>query len=147
MTYPFDQISALGKANGQLALALVQIARDSGEGYVQIGSKAATAVFDQFKGMKPGSLPGLNSESTTSLFSEVEKNREASAAKIKTAFDEWQGCCKDVLSQAAGGPQQFTDSVQNWFQPLIKSLAIGPESAVKEPVPTPRAAAKSVETA
>lgn len=143
MTYPFDQITSLGKANGQLVVALAGIARDNAETYAQISGKAATAMFEQFKGLKPGAPPSFSSEPVTGLFGEIEKSREASVAKTKAAFDEWQGCCKDVLSQVAGGQQDLAQSVQTWFQPLFKPFATEPEKAANVPAPAPRTPAKT----
>lgn len=121
MTYPFDQISALGKANGQLATTLAQIARESGEAYVQIGGKAATAVFDQFKEFKPGSVPAFNGEQIQDVFGEIEKCRENSAVRVQAAFAEWQDSCKDLLSQAAGDHQAFSQNLSAWLQPANKT--------------------------
>lgn len=131
MSYPVDQFTALAKANGQFLLKLTEIARVSGENYAQLGGKAVATYFDQLKELKPGSVPSFASEGVTGLFSDVEKSREASLGEIKSAFDEWQGCCKEVLSQAAN-PQELTGAVQAWFQPLLTISASGPEK-VKAP--------------
>lgn len=147
MTSPFEQIASLGKANGQLAVTLASIARDNAETYAKISGQAATAIFDQFKELKPGVVPSFSSEPITGLFGEIEKSREASVAKTKAAFEEWQGCCKDVLSEAAGGQQDLTQSVQSWFQPLFKPIATEQEKAAKVPAPAPRTPAKPAETA
>src|SRR3546814_13424009 len=76
MSYPLDQITALAKANGELVLKFAEIARSGGEEYAQIGSKAATLFVDQFKELKPGTVPSFKSEAVTSLFGEVEKRSE-----------------------------------------------------------------------
>src|SRR3546814_18538612 len=62
MSYPLDQITALAKANGELVLKFAEIARSGGEEYAQIGSKAATLFVDQFKELKPGTVPSFKSE-------------------------------------------------------------------------------------
>ncbi|MDF0543953.1 hypothetical protein PX699_16495 [Sphingobium sp. H39-3-25] len=146
MTYPFDQIAALGKANGQFATVLAQIARESGETYVQISSKAATTIFDQFKEFKPGSVPALKGEQFTGLLGEIEKRHENASTRIKSAFEEWQGAVKDAFSQATEGQQAFTEKLGVWFQPVAKT-PVAPEKPAEEAAATPRAAAKSKETA
>ncbi len=134
MSYPLDQITALAKANGALVLKFAEIARTGAADYAQIGSKAAALLVDQLKELKPGTVPGFKSDAATSLFSEVEKSREATANKIKAAVDEWQGCCKDVLSQATN-QQELTETVQTWFQPLLQTPASEPEKVKAAPAP------------
>ncbi|PNQ03428.1 MULTISPECIES: hypothetical protein [unclassified Sphingobium] len=142
MTYPFDQISALGKTNGQFATSLAQIARESGEAYAQIGSKAATAMFDQFKELKPGKAPVFRSEPVTGFFDAIEKSREESVAKIKAAFDAWQAGCQEVFAQAGTGQQAFAETVTAWFQPQAKAPAASAKAS-GDAAPAPRASVKS----
>jgi len=145
MSYPLDQITALAKANGELLLKFAEIVRTGSEDYVQIGSKAATVFVDQLKELKPGTVPSFRSDAATRLLSDIEKSREASVGKIKAAVDEWQGCCKDALSQAAG-PQDLTDTIKAWFQPLLNTPPAEPEKA-KVPAAPVRTPAKATETA
>ncbi|MCF8710106.1 hypothetical protein [Rhizorhapis sp. SPR117] len=142
MSYPLDQITALAKANGELVLKFAEIARTGGEDYAQIGSKAATLFADQLKELKPGTVPSFKSEAVTSLFGEVEKSREASVGKIKAAVDEWQDSWKDLLSQATN-QQELTDTIQTWFQPLLKTPAAEPEKAKERAAPAPAPAKAS----
>ncbi|EQB16744.1 MULTISPECIES: hypothetical protein [Sphingobium] len=147
MTYPFDQFSALGKAHGQFVAALAQIARESGEHYAQISGKAAASLFEQFKDLKPGAVPNFDSEPLTSLFGEVEKSREASLEKIKSAYDDWQGACQDVFSETARGQQDLVEQAQAWLQPLINPGAITPGQAAAKSAAAARASAKTADTA
>ncbi|EPR10990.1 hypothetical protein M527_04565 [Sphingobium indicum IP26] len=141
MTYPFDQISALGKANGQLVVALAQIARESGQSYVEIGGKATTAVFDQFKELKPGTVPNLKSEPVMAFLGEIKSRWEESAAQIKLAFEEWQEGCRDLLSQAADGQQAFVQSLAVMFQPSAQTPT-EPDKASTDSAPVPPAPVK-----
>ncbi len=140
MTYPFDQISTLAKANGQLALALAQIARDSTETYAQIGGKAATAVFDQIKALKPGTAPAFSSEPLTGLLGAFEKDREASLAKVRAAFDEWQGVYREAVSQAAAGQQEFVDSARALFAQQTTTSTAQPDKTAKKSSAEPTSA-------
>lgn len=146
MTYPFDQITTLAKANGQLALALAHIARDSTENYAQIGGKAATAIFDQIKALKPGTAPNFSSEPLSGLLGEFEKDREASLAKVRAAFEEWQGVCREALSQAATGQQELIDNARTWFSQQAATAPAEPGKVAKEP-PAQRATAKPADAA
>lgn len=147
MTYPFDQFSALGKAHGQFVSALAQIARENGEHYAQISGKAAASLFEQLKDLKPGAVPKFDSEPVTSLFGEIEKSREVSLEKIKSAYDDWQGACQGVFSEAVTGQQQLTGQAQAWLQPLINPGVADAEKAAAKPAGAARPSAKSAETA
>lgn len=57
----------------QAALKFAEIARSGGEDYAQIGSKAATLFVDQFKELKPGTVPSFRSDAVTSLLGEVKE--------------------------------------------------------------------------
>jgi hypothetical protein len=142
MSYPVEQILALTRVIGQFALKLAEIARTAGQDYAQTGAKATAAFVEQFKELKPGTVPAFNGEGISGLFGDLEKSREESLAKAKAAFDEWQGSYKDLLSQGTG-QKELTDAVQSWFQPLLKTFAAEPEKA-KAPA---RAPAKTPETA
>ncbi|PZU62641.1 hypothetical protein [Sphingobium sp.] len=147
MTYPFDQISALGKANGQFATTLAQVARESGETYVKVSGKAASTIFDQFKEFKPGtSVPAFKSDELTGLIGEIEKRHVEASARIRSAFEDWQGAVKDAFSQATEGQQALTEKLTVWFQPVAKTPA-APDKAAEEPASTLRASAKSRDTA
>ncbi|MBO9378748.1 hypothetical protein GG804_18420 [Sphingomonas histidinilytica] len=142
MSYPLDQITALARANGELALKFAEIARAGGEECAQIGSKAAALFVDQLKELKPGTVPSLKSEAVTSMFNEAEKSREMAATKFKAAIDEWQGSWKDLLSQATN-QQQLTDTLQAWFRPLAKTAATEPakpSEPARSPAKVPQAA-------
>jgi hypothetical protein len=146
MSTPLDQITALAKANGELVLKFAAIAQSGGEEYARIGSKAAALFIDQLKELKPGTVPSFRSEAATSLFSEVEKSREASVGKLKVAIDEWQGSWKDLLSQATN-PQELTDTVRAWFQPLARQASVTEPEKAKVPAGPAPAPAKTSATA
>lgn len=117
MTYPVDQIVSLVKANGQLALNLANIARASGEECLQISGKVASDFAGEFKDFKPGQYPVLKGEAGTALFSNLEKNREETLAKVQAAFEEWQSTWKDVVSDTTGSEElagKFQDLLQPW---------------------------------
>ncbi len=116
MTYPVDQIVNLLKANGQLALKLAEIARTSGEEYLQIGSKAANGFAGQIQDIKPGQFPGFKSEAGTAILSDLEKSREETLLKVKTAVEDWQSTWKDVVSDTSA-PKELTDKFQGLLQP------------------------------
>lgn len=142
MSYPIDQILALAKANGQFAIRLTEIARETGEDYAQLGTRATASFFEQFKELKPGTFPAFTSEGASNLVGDIEKSREEWLAKAKAAFDEWQGSYKDLLSKGAG-QQELTQTVKAWFQPLLKVITPEPEPAKA----TVRAPAKATEAA
>ena len=119
MTYPFDQIGALGKANAQFAAELAQILREGGERYLQASGAARAAVFDQFREVKPGTVPAFKADALTAFFGEIEECRKDSTAKLQSAFDAWQGYCKDALSKAVDGQQNFAGSLTGWLQPSV----------------------------
>jgi hypothetical protein len=142
MTYPLDQIVALAEANGRFFFKLTNIAQSAGEDYARIGNKAATAIVDQFKQMKPGTVPIFKSDDANILVGEAEQSREASLAKLNAAFDEWRGCCKDALSQTVD-QDEMTRAVQRWFQPLFNTTATKAEK-VKPGSPTTKTVSEVV---
>lgn len=121
MTYPIDQIIALARANGELALKLAEIARSAGEQYLQIGSKATAAVADQVKDVKPGAVPTFNSEEARNLFAEIEKNRQAALTEARSALTEWQGSYTALFTDASN-QQELFNSARALFEPFF-SLA------------------------
>lgn len=143
MTYPFDQIGSVGKANGQFAAALAQVARESAEAYVHIGGKTAALAVDRIKDLKPGSIPAFNAEQITSLFGELEKHREAAANRIRTAFEDWQGHWKEAFSEAAGAQQTLVNDLAALFQPPIGVAPVpgkpAPDKGASEATPAPDA--------
>lgn len=76
MIYPVDRIVDLLKANGQRALKLAEIARTSGEEYLQLSCKIASGFLGQVQEIKPGQSPGFKSKAGASILSEIEKIRE-----------------------------------------------------------------------
>lgn len=142
MSYPVDQIVALAKANGQFVLKLAEIARMGGEEYMRIGSKVAAGLVDDLKDIRPGTVPAFQSGNVTGLIGEIDKSRDEAVARMKSAFVEWEGACKDALSQVTD-QQKLMDAAQVWFQPLLKMPSTGPDKA-KAPT---RTAAKTAEAA
>lgn len=140
MTYPIDQIVALTKANGQLALKLADIARTAGEDYAQIGGKAVAAFADQCKALKPMTAPAFGGEAVSGLFGEMEKSREASLARTKAAFDEWQDRCRHVFADA-DAPRELANGVQRWFQPFLMAETASAKAPPRAPAKAAAAAA------
>jgi hypothetical protein len=131
MTYPFDQIAALGKANGQLVVALVNIGRENSETYARIGGKTTSALVDQFKDWKLGTVPDFKSEPLTICYSEFQSCGEDAVSRIKSAFDEWQECSRDALTQAAEGQQGFVQTWASWIRPAGQASPVEPVATKK----------------
>ncbi|MFW2828386.1 hypothetical protein [Sphingomonas sp. ID0503] len=122
MTYPIDQIVALAKANGQLALKFAEIARTAGEQYLQVGSKATAALADQVKDAKPGAVPSFNSEEATNLLAEIEKNRQAALTEARTALTQWQDSYRTLFADASS-QQELMNSARALFEPFFRLSA------------------------
>ncbi|MCC2978267.1 hypothetical protein LK533_16575 [Sphingomonas sp. PL-96] len=145
MTYPYDQIRVLGKANGQLITSLFQSAREAVEEHARIGAKAFEVVLNPLGDGKPGSVPAFDSGRLAALFGEVKGSREASVARVRSAVEEWQTCCKDVLAQVTESQQAFGESMLAWFQPLTE-MSTDPSrktATVEQAAPDQGARAKS----
>jgi hypothetical protein len=87
-------------------------------------------------------MPVFEGGGISGLFGDLEKSREESLARAKSAFDEWQGSCAGLLTQETG-QKEFADAIQFWFQPLLKTVSSEPE----KPKAPGRALAKTPETA
>ena len=97
MTYPVDQLVALAKANGHLALRLADIMRTTGEEFLSTSNKARSSALDHLKDSKLGAFPVLNGDSTSSAWREMEKSREEALAQTRAAFSEWQDKYRELL--------------------------------------------------
>lgn len=124
MTYPIDQLLALATANGQLAVKLGEIARETGQDYAQLGAQATSALFAQFKDWKPGTVPPLP-EAASSLVEAVEKSREAAVDRTRAAVQQWQGSF-DALLSPASGQQPWAEAWESWFRSGLGPFAMRP---------------------
>lgn len=115
MSYPFDQLTALGGANQQLALKFVDMLRASGQRQASIASHAFSALTEQGEGFTPGAIrfPDL-----TGLFKEIEASRQATIVDAKTAIDDWRENVGTAIS-AEAGQQQWTNALQAWSQLFV----------------------------
>ena len=104
MTYPFDQISRLVKANGELALGLADISRTGSEAYFEAGRKAAAAYTDRLRAAtsdpKSFVVPD-NSE----LVNDLKTINEQMIEKTQTTLRTWQKIWGDTWKAAAYKPK------------------------------------------
>lgn len=135
MTYPFDQIILLAKANGQLMLKCADISRASAQEYAKIGTKAASDVAGQFKSLQPGKLPGFEAEGTSQVLGEIQKVREEALGEVRGAFEEWQGAWTQLLS--AEGPKELAGSFQGLFSSLLTKGSATPPASEASAKPAP----------
>ncbi|CAN5206691.1 hypothetical protein BH10PSE13_BH10PSE13_00510 [soil metagenome] len=132
MTFPVDQFVKLTQANGQFALKLAEIARAGGEDYLRIGSKAVSGLAEQARAATPGATPRADGAGGVNLLSEIEQSREATVAKTKAAFDDWQGAWKDVWSTAADSKGAI-DVFQNLTQSYLKAFTVSSTETPTKP--------------
>lgn len=106
MTYPLEQIIALSHVNTHLARKLADIGYANWEDHVRMGGQFATAFADQFKGVTPGTIPTIKSETISGRFDDLIQKRTAAVANTKAAWDEWQSCCAKVMSTPSASKDQ-----------------------------------------
>jgi len=136
MTFPVDRIVDLLQANAQLVLKLAEIARTSGEEYLQISGKAASGFLGQVQEIKPGQFPGFKSEAGASIMSELEKSRGDTLSRVKTAVEDWQSNWKDVISDTST-VKELTDKFQSLFQPWSGLFSTATPTATPLTPPNP----------
>lgn len=118
MSHPFEQLFALTRANGQLILALAEIARTEVQASIELSSKASSLLADQGKDLKPGTIPAFKSEAFVTLLGDLAKERDKSLSRMSAAVDEWQGQCKDIASQAVALPE-LPEGARSWMMPWL----------------------------
>ncbi|MGO3931426.1 hypothetical protein [Rhodopseudomonas pseudopalustris] len=102
MTYPLEQMIGISHANTQLVRKLADIGYSNWEERVRMGGRFTSAFADQFKGLTPGTIPTLKSETVSGLFDDFVQKRTAAFADTKAAWDEWRSCCAEVMSKPTG---------------------------------------------
>ena len=134
MTFPVDQFVSLAKANGQLALKLAEIARESGEEYVKISGKAGAQLADKVQTFKPGALPKADSKGVHTLLAQIEKSRAAAMEKAQAALAEWQGTLQEAFETASDrneGMEAFETLMQPWLNIVINAPAQAAKTTAK----------------
>lgn len=106
MTYPLEQMIALSHANTQLARKLADIGYANWQDHMRMGGQFASVFADQFKGLTPGTIPTIGSETISELFNDLVQKRTAALADTKAAWDEWRSCCAEVMSKPSASKDQ-----------------------------------------
>ncbi len=122
MTYPVDQLTALAKANLNLALKLADVARAGGQESLQLGSKAVGGFAEEARSamtVANGTAQGGDksaADKNAALLSEFEKVREQMIAQTKAAFGEWQQAWSDAFTASgAKTGDTFAGLFKPWF--------------------------------
>lgn len=117
MAYPFDQLSALAKANLDLSRRLAEIARHGSQKSFQAATLVASALGEAARPetsaeRKVASL----SESGIDLIRDAEKTREQMVADTRAAFETWQDAWSAVnaLPDEAKATEAFTNMLRFW---------------------------------
>lgn len=106
MTYPLEQMIAFSRANMQLARRLADIGYANWEEQMQIGGQFTNTFAGQFKGLTPGTIPTIKSETISELFDDLVQKRTAALAGTKAAWDEWRSCFAEVMSKPLASNDQ-----------------------------------------
>ncbi|WP_454887464.1 hypothetical protein [Sphingomonas oryzagri] len=117
MAYPFDQLSALAKANLDLSLRLADIARKGGEENARAATAAVTALGEAARpATSPENKAAALSEKGADLFRKAEKTREDMVAETRAAFETWYDAWR--ASAAAPGEaktvEPFASMLRLW---------------------------------
>lgn len=134
MTFPVDQFVSLAKANGEFALKLAEIARESGEEYVRISGQAGSELTEKVKTFKPGTLPKADGEGLKTFLAQIEKSHATAVEKAQAAMAEWQGTLQDAFTAASdrnGGLAAFETLMQPWLKVVTDTPAPAAETAAK----------------
>lgn len=117
MTYPFDQLSALAKANFDLSLSLANIARQGSQGSLRAVATLATTFGEA---MRPETSPEKKaaalSERNAGLFRDAEKIRQQLVADTQAAFETWREAWSYAIvpPDDAKAAETFGDMVRFW---------------------------------
>ena len=117
MVYPFDQLSALAKANLDLSLQLAQIARHGSQKSLQAATVVASALGEagQPENSSEKKVAAL-SEKGTHLLQEAQKIREQMVADTRAALETWRDAWSAVsaLPDEVKATEAFTDMLRFW---------------------------------
>ncbi|MFX4086853.1 MULTISPECIES: hypothetical protein [Sphingobium] len=117
MTYPFDQLGALTKANSDLSIRLAEIARHGAQGGMQSAAaivntlgEVATPEFSPEKKVAALSEKGAN------ILRDAEKVREQMIADTRAALQTWQEAwsAAAVLPVGTGATDAFRGLMRMW---------------------------------
>jgi hypothetical protein len=117
MAYPFDQLSALAKANFDLSLELAEIARRGNQDSLRAATEAAAALgASAGSETDPGRRFAALSEKGSSLSREATKIREQMFAETRAAFEKWQDAWRTVIAvpDEAKAADAFTSMLRFW---------------------------------
>jgi hypothetical protein len=123
MSYPIDQLTALTKANFDLALRLGGIARIGGQEMVQAGSKMtngfaedARAALLQATG-KGGGTAAEAPGKVAAVLADQEQVRAHVLADTRTAVEDWQRAWQTAEGTSAGAMpgNAFADLFKPWL--------------------------------
>lgn len=114
MSYPFNQLSAVAKANLDLSLRLADIAR---QGSVRAAATLVTALGEA---VRPETSPEMKaavlSEKSFGLFRDAEKIREVVVVETQSAFEAWREAWSAVILQPdeAKATETFSNIMRFW---------------------------------
>jgi hypothetical protein len=117
MAYPFDQLSALAKANFDLSLELAEIARRGNQDGLRAATEVATALGESARSeTDPAKRFAALSEKGSSLSREAGKIRARIFADTRAAFEKWQDAWRAVIAvpDEANAAEAFTSLLRLW---------------------------------
>ncbi|MCG2839412.1 hypothetical protein L6Q21_00280 [Sandaracinobacter sp. RS1-74] len=120
MTNPFEQFAALATANQSLFLKFAEISQAAMQRQAEIAARGLSSQPEQGVEQKPTAFSNFAGFST--LFQDVEQNRQASLAATREAVQEWQSQVGQLFP-AADAQKQFADVFQAWSKPLVTAAA------------------------
>lgn len=136
MTNPFEQFAALATANQNLFLKFAEISQAAMQRQAEIAARGFSAHPEQGTEQKPAAFANLGGFST--LFQDVEQNRQTSLAATQEAVAQWQTSVGQLF-RTVDAQRQFADVIQAWAKPLTAAADV--ETVSKADAPAPKKAA------
>lgn len=128
MTYPFDQLSGLAKANLDFSLTLADIARRAGQESLQ-GATTLVAILGEAAqaGANHEGKAAVLSGKGTDLLRDAEKLREQMLADTRAAFEAWRAAWSAaiVLPHDTKSIDAFSTMLNFWQSPGSTKSAAG----------------------
>lgn len=129
MTYPFDQATALFKANCTLAARLSQIAQASGREWVKAGTGSMARLASRQAVIAPPASEAKSCEpgadGVARLASSMSENLEEAGAAVA----EWQSSCVSaLLGKPEEGPGDFLRYTAWAWRPAVASERDGQDA-------------------